>query len=82
MKKPILVVNRGYGNAKYSFTYCLIDGTREYLIENHLICINYMKELSNDLLIKFYEKIITSLQNEKTKLICNLYLVCAINTTN
>ena len=28
MKKPILVVNRGYGNAKYSFTYCLIDGTR------------------------------------------------------
>ena len=82
MNKPLLVVNRGYGNAKYCFSYCLIDGTKEYLIENHLICINYTKEVSNEILTKFYEKIITSLQNEKTKQFVDLYFGNnAINTT-
>ena len=80
--KPILVVNRGYGNAKYSFSYCLIDGSKEYLIENHLICINYTKDISNENLIKLYEKIITSLQNEKTKQFIDIYFGNnAINTT-
>ena len=82
LNKPLLVVNRGYGNAKYCFSYCLIDGTKEYLIENHLICINYTKEVSNEILTKFYEKIITSLQNEKTKQFVDLYFGNnAINTT-
>ena len=80
--KPILVVNRGYGNAKYSFSYCLIDGSKEYHIENHLICINYTKDISNENLIELYEEIITSLQNEKTKQFIDIYFGNnAINTT-
>jgi hypothetical protein len=36
---PIIVVNRGNGNAKYNFTYCYLDKKINdcyYLVENHL----------------------------------------------
>ena len=64
---PLLVINRGYGRGAYTFNYCLIEGGFNYLIENHLICINYTKEISNESLIEMYNKIIQSLNNEKTK---------------
>jgi hypothetical protein len=48
---PILVINRGWGVGDYNFEYCLIEGDCEYLIENHLICINYTKEISKKDLI-------------------------------
>lgn len=38
--KPLIVVNRGYGN-NYKFNYCLLDPHCDFLVENHLICIEY-----------------------------------------
>ncbi len=79
---PLLVINRGYGRGAYTFNYCLIGGGFNYLIENHLICINYTKEISNESLIEMYNKIIESLNNEKTKKFIKLYFGNnAINTT-
>lgn len=82
INNPTLVINRGYGVGSYKFQYCLIKGGFDYLIENHLICINHMNSITNDELISLYESIIHSLENEKTKLFIKLYFGNnAINTT-
>lgn len=79
---PLLVVNRGYGVGDYNFGYCLIEGGEEYLVENHLICINPQKKKTNRELINLYNKIINSLNNEKTNEFIKLYFGNgAINTT-
>jgi len=79
---PLLVINRGYGVGKYNFTYCLIDVDFEYLIENHLICVRYTKEISNDMLKILYNKIIVSFEKNMTKEFIKLYFGNnAINTT-
>ena len=78
----VLVINRGYGTGKYSFEYCIIDGKKEYLIENHLICIRPKITVENDELIEKYKQIIKSLENEKTSEFIDLYFGNnAINTT-
>ena len=64
--RPMIVVNRGYGVGQYKFNYCLINEDYEYLVENHLITIEYTKELPKDELLKQYKKIITSLNNSNT----------------
>ena len=80
--KPLLVVNRGYGMGNYKFQYCLLKGKLNYLIENHLICIKYNKEISDIELIELYKKIIKSLENKKTHEFIALYFGNnAINTT-
>jgi len=81
--KPLIVINRGYGVGKYKFEYCLIDQSKEYLIENHLICIEYNNtDLSHEELIILYNKIILSFQNQKTLQFIQLYFGNnAINTT-
>jgi len=79
---PLLVINRGYGVGKYEFQYCLLDGKKEYLVENHLICVRYTRTVPRGHLVKLYEKIITSLQNDKTQRFIQLYFGNnAINTT-
>lgn len=83
---PLLVMNRGYGVGTYNFQYCLInrDETKPYLIENHLITIRpYNRDsISQEQLIGLYNKIINSLNNEKTKQFIELYFGNnAINTT-
>jgi tRNA1(Val) A37 N6-methylase TrmN6 len=79
---PLLVINRGYGTGTYNFDYCLIKGDEEYLIENHLITIKYKTSISNSELIKLYNKIIISLNKEKTKKFIELYFGNnAINAT-
>ena len=72
---PMLVVNRGYGVGHYKFNYCLINETYEYLVENHLITIEYSKskDLSNEELLNLYKKIIASLENSKTCEFVELY---------
>lgn len=79
---PLLVINRGYGVGKYKFTYLLIEGGFDYLIENHLICIRYKNKINKDELINMYKKIISSLQNKKTTEFIELYFGNnAMNTT-
>ncbi len=81
LNKPILVVNRGYGKGNYNFEYCIINEPVEYLIENHLMCIKFNKEIDNDKLIELYHKVISSLKNNKTKQFINIYFGnSAINT--
>jgi hypothetical protein len=80
-KGPLLVINRGHGNGKYKFNYCIIDINEEYFIENHLIVIKYNDEIENKDLIEKYKKIVKSLGNDKTKEFVDLYFSNnAINT--
>ena len=76
----LLVVNRGYGKGKYKFSYCLIDTDKEYLVENHLICIKSLEELERNLLLEKYNLIINSLKSDKTKKFIELY--CGNNALN
>ena len=78
----LLVVNRGYGKGDYKFSYCLIDTKKAYLIENHLICIKSIEDITKTNLRKKYKSIIKSLKSEKTKKFIKLYFGNnAINTT-
>lgn len=73
-KKPLLIVNRGFGKGDYVFKYCLIDIDKEYLMENHIIYIEYDKDIKKDKLINMYKQIIKSLKLKKTKNFIDLYL--------
>ena len=79
--EKMIVLNRGYGKNKYKLQFCLIDTKKEYLIENHLICIICKK---NDITLsnKLYNQIIKSFENPKTKEFIDLYSGNnALNTT-
>ena len=67
------MVNRGYGKGKYNFNYGLIDTDKEYLVENHLICIKSLENLERKVLLEKYKLIINSLKSEKTKKFVDLY---------
>jgi tRNA1(Val) A37 N6-methylase TrmN6 len=80
--RPMIIINRGYGVGEYKFNYCLIDEEKEYLIENHLICIECISDLPRDKLIDEYKKIIISLNDNRTaKFIAIYFGNNAINTT-
>ena len=82
INRPMIVINRGYGVGKYKFNYCLIDEKNEYLIENHLICIEYNTELTYDTLIILYKKILLSFNDKRTIEFITIYFGNnAINTT-
>ena len=81
---PLLVINRGYGVGTYNFNYCIINekDNKNYLVENHLICIKFSNSLSNENLIKKYKQIIKSFKNIKTAEFIKLYFGNnAMNTT-
>ena len=78
----ILVMNRGYGVGRYNFDYCLIDIEKNYLIENHLICIRYEKDVEKEKKRELYLKICNSFDDERTKEFIRLYFGNgAVNTT-
>lgn len=82
--RPLIVINRGYGVGEYKFNYCLIDETAEFLIENHLIYIELIRrlEITRDDLIAEYKKILSSLNDERTREFISIYFGNnAINTT-
>ena len=82
IKYPMIVINRGYGVGEYKFNYCLIEETNEYLIENHLICIEYNKDLAQDKLIILYKKILLLLNDKRTIKFIKIYFGNnSINTT-
>ena len=79
---PMLLINRGYGKGKYSFSYCIVDIDSSYLIENHIIAIQIRGALSKENLLERYNKIIQSFCNDKTQQFIELYFGNnAINTT-
>lgn len=86
IKEPLLIINRGYGVGNYNFEYCLIScedygDCREYLIENHLICIRYIAKINKELLLEKYEYIINSLNDNRTRDFIKIYFGNnAINT--
>jgi adenine-specific DNA-methyltransferase len=71
--EPVIVVNRGNGNAKYNFKYSLIDITRPFIIENHLNVIYSQEKKTKTELIQMYNMILTSFQNSKTKAFIELF---------
>ena len=78
---PMIVVNRGYGVGNYKFNYCLINENYEYLLENHLITIEF-KEAHLEELLNLYKKIITSLEHSNTLEFVAIYFGNnAINST-
>lgn len=80
--ETLLVINRGYGMGNYTFNYCLLNTEKEYLIENHLICIRFTKSITKEELISKYKKLTESFQDKKTKEFVELYFGNnAINTT-
>ncbi len=78
----MIVMNRGYGVGRYNFDYCMIDIEKDYLIENHLICIRYEKDIEKDKKRELYGKIYDSFEDERTKEFMRLYFGNgAVNTT-
>ena len=76
-----LLVNRGYGNGKYSFDFCLMDVNFDYLVENHLIYIKCSEDIDSTLLKEKYKKIMKSLKDPRTEKFVSLYFGNnAINT--
>lgn len=80
--RPMIVINRGYGVGEYKFNYCLIDTNNQYLIENHLICIECKNDFPHDTLITKYNNIIKSFNDTRTlEFIKDYFGNNAINTT-
>jgi hypothetical protein len=64
---PVIVVNRGNGNASYNFKYALIEKMMPYLVENHLNVIYSPHGMEKTELINIYKKIIHSFEAPRTK---------------
>jgi hypothetical protein len=70
---PIIVVNRGNGNASYNFKYALIEKLMPFVVENHLNMIYSPIQKKKSELIEMYKKIIHSFENPKTKAFIELF---------
>ena len=83
VKNPVIALNRGYGKGAYTFDYCIIDLEKPYLLENHVICVEYTgNDKTRNEIIDMYTQLIQSFNNEKTKKFIALYFGNnAINTT-
>jgi len=66
-KEPIIVVNRGNGNSAYKLSYAYVDGTRPYLVENHLNMIMCKTEENA-------RRILASFADKKTEEFVSLFL--------
>lgn len=62
LQKPVLVLNRGYGNCNYVMSVGLLHGDYKYQLENHVL---YIKQHDDN--IEQLKKIQSSLLNDRTK---------------
>ena len=76
----VLITDRGYGVGNYEFKYCIVNMDKEYLLENHIICIQCIDDISKEEKIKIYKQIIKSYTNTKTKEFIHIY--CGNNSLN
>jgi type I restriction-modification system DNA methylase subunit len=82
INRPMIIINRGYGIGEYKFNFCLIDEKKEYLVENHLICIESKQDIPYKELLESFQKIICSLKDERTDEFIRIYFGNnAMNTT-
>lgn len=74
-KELLLIIKRGYGKGKYNFNYAIIDDDKEYLLENHILYIeyNYKNNINKEQLLDLYKKITNSFDNDKTKKFIDFY---------
>ena len=70
---PIIVVNRGNGNASYNFKYALIEKLMPFVVENHLNMIYSPTVKKKSELISMYKKIIHSFEHPKTRAFIELF---------
>ena len=70
---PIIVVNRGNGNASYNFKYALIEKLMPFVVENHLNMIYSPTPKKKSELISIYKKIIHSFETPKTREFIELF---------
>lgn len=63
---PVIVVNRGNGNANYNFKYSLINIDKPFVVENHLNIIYPSVPMEQDKLLDLYSKVIHSFGQKKT----------------
>ena len=71
--EPVIVVNRGNGNAAYKFKYALVDKLMPFVVENHLNVIYSDGKIDKKELIKLYKKVIQSFENVKTREFIQLF---------
>jgi len=72
--EPIIVVNRGNGNASYNFKYALVNNiSSPYLVENHLNMIIPPTTLSKADKLSLLQNVINSFENEKTNEFIKLF---------
>jgi len=65
--EPVIVVNRGNGNASYKFKYALVDRLMPFVVENHLNIIYSPKPMEKSKLINIYKQVIHGFENPKTE---------------
>jgi len=71
--EPVIVVNRGNGNAAYKLNYALINMNTPFICENHLNVI-YSKTIKDKkVMLKTYNTIVESFKNPKTLLFIKLF---------
>jgi len=76
----VLITDRGYGVGNYELKYSIVDIDNDYLLENHIICIQSTDDISKEEKINIYKHIIKSYTNTKTKEFIHIY--CGNNSLN
>jgi hypothetical protein len=77
---PVIILNRTYGINKEDFNFAILDGSFEYVLDNHILYIEYTgRRLAfsdrdhKKRMISLYNKVIKSLQHDKLRLFADLY---------
>lgn len=74
MTEPIIVVNRGNGNAAYNFKYALVHNINNpYLVENHLNMVIPPANLKNNDKLILLQNVMDSFKSDKTKEFIKLF---------
>jgi type I restriction-modification system DNA methylase subunit len=71
--EPVIVVNRGNGNASYKFKYALVDRLMPFVVENHLNIIYSPQPMEKNKLINIYKQVIRGFENPKTEKFIDMF---------